>query len=402
MLWKMALQFLVKQWKRNLLVASTIAVSVFVMVLLSGLLVGIKDKFLNENVRQGGHVRIHASGWSQRDDQYELGPVLPDTSALLTQLRAMPEVESAETFLPFGALLLSGEKNLPVEADGVQANSVISWPASQHMVSGDFHLDASHIVISRGLAHLLDWKEHTPLVILTEDNQSMPAYHEFQVAGVFDTGNPGFDETHVFIDQASAASLINLEGSSLEIRVTLKQAENSAALRTAILADKDNQGLEIQTWQEYQGSFLIFLKLFDVFMLGINLLLTIVAVAVITNAILMNFLERLPVISTLRAIGMKRRESLGLVLREGSLLGIIGSCAGLGLGLAVLAPFLKTGLEMGDIAAAFNMGGTIPIALSGQALVQSLIAGIATALAGSLYAGLTGAKTPILDGLSEE
>jgi putative ABC transport system permease protein len=113
---------------------------------------------------------------------------------------------------------------------------------------------------------------------------------------------------------------------------------------------------------------------------GIAFLFGLVALAVgsflVANTLAMTLTERTREIGLLRAAGMTQRQALGLFLRQGAQVGIIGSALGLGLGIglaALIIGFLRstravlvTGLPLNPLALllAFGMGVAVTLAAS--------------------------------------
>ncbi|MDP9468891.1 MAG: ABC transporter permease, partial [Chloroflexota bacterium] len=113
---------------------------------------------------------------------------------------------------------------------------------------------------------------------------------------------------------------------------------------------------------------------------GIAFLFGLVALAVgsflVANTLAMTLSERTREIGLLRAAGMTQRQALGLFLRQGAQLAVIGSALGLGLGVglaALIIGFLRstravliTGLPLNPLALllAFGMGVAVTVAAS--------------------------------------
>lgn len=401
MLWNLAWQFARRQWKRNLLVGGAVAASVFIMVFLSGMMVGIRDDFQQKLVREGGHLRLHAAGWARQTEPLALEPALGDPNSILARLTATAGVTQAEEFLPFGSMLFHGDTSLFLEIDGVDPAGFSIQSARKGLRSGSFALSPRGLALSTGTARLLGARQGDPVTLLVQDASDLPFYREFTVEALFETGNSALDDSHGFVSLASARDLTGLGTRGLEIRALVDDPARAAAMRQALLREFPASSMEIQTWKEFQGSLMVFVELFDVFMLGINAFLAVVAAMVITNALLMNFLERLPSVATLRAIGMRRAGSLGLALREGVLLGGLGTAAGVVAGAVAVWALSGRGLDLGQAGAALGVGATIPFRLDGVLVAECVLAGLATVLAAALYAGTSGSRTPILEGLKE-
>ncbi len=74
---------------------------------------------------------------------------------------------------------------------------------------------------------------------------------------------------------------------------------------------------------------------FELNLTALSLLALVVGMFLIYNTVTFSVVQRRPVIGTLRALGVTRREIYGLILLEAILLGIVGTLAGLGLGLVL-------------------------------------------------------------------
>lgn len=68
---------------------------------------------------------------------------------------------------------------------------------------------------------------------------------------------------------------------------------------------------------------------------ALSLLALVVGMFLIYNTVTFSVVQRRPVLGTLRALGMTRREIFGMILLEASLLGLLGTLAGLGLGIVL-------------------------------------------------------------------
>src|SRR5262249_15425866 len=143
-------------------------------VFLSGMLAGVKNQFEEKMVREGGHLRLHAAGWRQQTDPLSLQPALKDPEAVLDRLKKTPEVLAAEEFLPFGGLLLNGEKSLFLEVDGVEPRGFAVKGVRDGVKTGEFSVDGRAVVLSEGTAALLGVNTGSTIVLLTQDSWDMP------------------------------------------------------------------------------------------------------------------------------------------------------------------------------------------------------------------------------------
>ncbi|MDV6344946.1 FtsX-like permease family protein [Nitrosomonas sp. Is37] len=132
-------------------------------------------------------------------------------------------------------------------------------------------------------------------------------------------------------------------------------------------------------------------------------------VALFTGAFLvfstqvLSTLQRRPQFALLRVLGLTRNQILLQILRESSLLGILGSLLGLGLGYALAATALH--IYGGDLGGGFFSEIKPSIQLSPLAAVLFLVLGIGVTLLGSLLPAWEAARAhsaPALKSGSEE
>jgi len=384
---RIAVLNLSKHPRRTLLIVFAILLSVVVMLFVEGMLDGMRRTFFQRTLRDTGHLQLHDAGWEDRINQYSLDYTISDPDALLAELRSREEVLDAETFLLFGGLLISEGKNLTTGGVGLQPNTAFYTSVRDGMVEGGLPTAATEIAVSTRTAELLDVSFGDPLVVLVEDSQGSPYYIEYEIAGLFESDSSQFDTSFFFITHEAAEELLYLPGESTEIRVNLADAEIADTLAAELETARADRDVSVQTWREIHGSFVVIFELFDVFMFFIDLLVIIVAASVITNAILMNVFERTREFGTMRAIGLKKRAQFALIAAEGTAYGVAGTLAGLAVGVPLVLLFASRGLYMGAAGEAFEMGRRIYFSLTATTVLRSSVAGVLTAVLGSLYAG---------------
>ena len=390
-----------KHPRRTLLIAFAIMLSVLVMLFVEGMLDGMRRTFFQRTLRDTGHLQLHDEGWEDRINQYSLDYTVKNPDELLRDLRARPEVVDAEKFLLFGGLLIHGEKNLSTGGVGVEPNTAFYTTVKEGMVDGRLPQENTEIAVSTRTAELLDVSFGDPLVVLVEDSQGSPYYVEYEVAGLFESESSQFDTSFFFITHAAAEELVYLSGATTEIKVNLTGPEIADDVAAELEAQWSDREVSFQTWRDIHGSFIVIFELFDVFMFFIDFLVIVVAASVITNAILMNVFERTREFGTMRAIGLKKRAQFALILIEGAAYGIVGTAAGLAAGIPLVLYFSEAGLYFGAAGEAFEMGRRIYFSLTGTTLARSSVAGILTAVLGSLYASLVLGRRKVVEMFEE-
>ena len=398
---KLAWLHMRKHWKQTLVILFAIAASEFTLVFISAMMEGIKTNFYTSLVRETGHLQIHANGWSDSLEPASLDLIIQDSQNLIEELAQYPEVKQIEGALHIGSLLIADSNNLTALVIGTQADTFFYRSAREGINSGAFLPNQKGIAVSASIAKLLAVEAGDTITLLTEDAWGSPWYISREITGIFKTDSLEFDNYYVFTDIHSAEELSGLENSVSEIRIDLVDAEAAEALAEKI---RNNFGdtFEIQTWREIHGSMLIFISVFDYMIIGIDILLIIVAGTVITNAVLMSVFARTREFGTLRAIGLKKRGLMSLILTEGTLEGLTGSLLGLVIALPLIFSFKDQGLAFGNLTDAFGMGNSLYFILKPGNMIRDLIVGTLIAVFGSCYAGLVISRETIMQTLKQE
>ncbi|MCG8481387.1 MAG: FtsX-like permease family protein, partial [Spirochaetales bacterium] len=227
-----------------------------------------------------------------------------------------------------------------------------------------------------------------------------PYYLEYAIAGVYRSDSAEFDEGAFLIGIADAQELVYVGEDVREVRVILEdpaQADAVAArFRSTYAADSE---IRIQTWRERNRGLVVLIELMDVFIYAINLLIVIVAATVITNAILMNTFEKAREQGMMRAIGLTRRGQFRLIMAEGVTYGVVGSLAGLAIGIPLVLYFQTHGIDFGEVSESFGLGRELTFRFRPIAAVVNATFGTLVALAGSLYAAFVATRSTILASL---
>jgi ABC-type antimicrobial peptide transport system permease subunit len=103
----------------------------------------------------------------------------------------------------------------------------------------------------------------------------------------------------------------------------------------------------------------------------------------------------------MRAIGLKKRAQFGLIAVEGVAYGAVGTAVGLAAGIPLVLFFQQRGLYMGAAGEAFDMGRRIYFSLTSTSLARSIVAGVLTAVLGSLYAAVVLGRRRIVEMFQE-
>jgi ABC-type antimicrobial peptide transport system permease subunit len=187
----------------------------------------------------------------------------------------------------------------------------------------------------------------------------------FRVVGIYETGL-AYEELGAVIGLREAQSLTGKLRQVMYYQIKLRDPKSAGAVREDLAADFP--GIDFALAAEATQSMSDFAVMEEMFS-QISILAVLVGGLGMLNTMLMSVLERTREVGLLRSLGWRRRQVLGMILRESLILGILGGLVGilLGLGLGRLMGFLP-GLYGG-------MSMVYEPALFAQALAVALLAG---------------------------
>jgi len=193
----------------------------------------------------------------------------------------------------------------------------------------------------------------------------------FRVVGIFETG-VGYEESGVVIGLREAQALAGKPHQVTWYLIKLRAPERAEEIRdelngrfpeiaVSLTSEFIEDMPDMRTNQEMIGQ----ISFLAMFIGGVGML----------NTMLMSVLERTREIGVLRALGWRRRQVLGMILREALALGVLGGICGLLLGMGLAWGTLQIPVIKGMLSPRYTP----------QLLVQALLVAVVTGALGGLY-----------------
>ena len=271
------------------------------------------------------------------------GQALPDWRATAKAARlADARVQAAAPFIAVQALLSHGDVMRGALVRGVEpeAEAAITALGEQLRQGGLGHLEPGswQIVLGGELARQLGVTRGDRVTVMAPGGQITPAgvlprLRQLTVAGTFDSGHHEFDSTLALIHLDDAARLFRLEGATgVQLRLVDQQQARSvaAALQSTLPA-----GLELSDWTRVNRNWYDAVQVEKRLMAIILTLIVAVAAFNLVSTLVMTVTDKRADIAILRTLGASPRSVMGIFVVQGALAGVIGTLAGVTLGLLV-------------------------------------------------------------------
>jgi lipoprotein-releasing system permease protein len=198
-----------------------------------------------------------------------------------------------------------------------------------------------HIVLGYALARSLGVGIGDKVNMLLAQGQTTPAgmvprSRVFTVSGIFEAGHYEFD---------SALAFINIEDAQRMVRI---DAPNGLRLRIAQELKRSMSGeLIMRDWSQLNANWFAAVQTEKRMMFIILTLIIAVAAFNLVSTLVMTVTDKQPDIAILRTLGASPRSITKIFMIQGALVGIMGTAAGVGLGVLValnidvIVPFIE-------------------------------------------------------------
>lgn len=308
-------------------IALGVAALIIVLSVMNGFQKEVRDRMLSVV----SHVEIFAPQ----------GAPLPDLERTMREARGNPEVVGAAPFVSAQALLGRGEdiKGALVRGiDPAREGEVTDLAATnsevlQRLVPGQFN-----VVLGLELARALGVRAGDQVTLIAPSGQVTPAgvvprLKQMTVAGTFDSGHYEYDSTLVMMHYQDAERLFRLEGPT-GIRLKLKDL-NEAPRVAQELAFTLSDRLLIRDWTQQNKTWYAAVQVEKRMMFIILTLIVAVAAFNLVSTLVMSVQDKRADIAILRTLGASPSSVMSIFVVQGAMVGVIGTLAGLALGLVV-------------------------------------------------------------------
>jgi lipoprotein-releasing system permease protein len=305
-----------------------VAALIIVLSVMNGFQKEVRDRMLSVV----SHIEVYATG----------GSALPDLATTLGEAKANPQVIGAAPFIAAQALLARGEDMKGVMVRGID-------PALEHEVTdvatgaqaavlGQLQPGAFGVVLGAELARSLGVRAGDKVTLVAPSGEVTPAgvvprLKQMTVAGTFDSGHFEYDSALVMMHWQDAARIFRLEGPT---GVRLKLRDLHQAPRVASELERSMTGpLYIRDWTRQNRTWFAAVQVEKRMMFIILTLIVAVAAFNLVSTLVMTVTDKRADIAILRTLGASPASIMGIFVVQGAMVGVIGTLAGLLLGLGI-------------------------------------------------------------------
>jgi len=309
-------------------IALGVAALIIVLSVMNGFQKEVRDRMLGVV----SHIEIFAPN----------GAALPDLARTLAEVRANPQVLGAAPFIATQALLARGEDMKGTIVRGIDPAHEpevtdlaveLKNTGLNRLIPGEFG-----VVLGGELARSLGVRQGDKVTLVAPSGQVTPAgvvprLKQMTVVGTFDSGHYEYDSGLVLMHMDDAARIFRLEGPT-GVRVKLKDLHQAPEV-AAQLAGSLTGELVVRDWTRQNRTWFAAVQVEKRMMFIILTLIVAVAAFNLVSTLVMTVTDKRADIAILRTLGASPQSIMGIFVVQGAMVGVIGTLAGLALGLGV-------------------------------------------------------------------
>ena len=306
-----------------------IMLGVATLIIVLAVMNGFREELLGRLVGVNGHALVQPVG----------GDGIEDYQTLTARIASMAGVERVIPIVE-GQVLVSGPKrSVGAYLRGVNAEDLRSLAVLQENLYGSLKRfgEINAVVLGKRLARRLGIKRGDTLTLLTPRGANTPfgvtpRARIYPVMAIFHVGMSEIDAGLVFLPLGEAQNFLNSERRAHAIEITLKKPEEARLFRETLAAELD-ENLRVRDWTQIHATLANALDVERNVMFIILTLIILVASLNVISSMIMLVKDKRGEIAMLRAMGATRGAVMRIFLMTGSSIGVVGTFAGLCLGL---------------------------------------------------------------------
>ncbi len=381
---KLAFRNLNRNRRRSLLAVTSVTIAILCVTFFRGFAGGmLKSIVKNSTKNETGHIRITTKEFKEKSRFYPVTENITEPAAIIEKIRKDENLNRHVSLITerinFGVLLSNEGSNKTVVALAGDPEVEKDLLMLQNSIreGGRYIEQERETIIGAKIADALNLKEGSTLKVMTQGADYALHLRKFTVVGIFETGLNILDDKFFQITTTDAKKLLRTGSGTQQIIIMLKDHNKSSDIAEEIKTLLADENLVVAAWSEH-GDWAQMVNMAGAIYNYIYFFIAFLGAFIITNIMMMVVLERRKEIGIMKSMGISKREVMVLFLCEGTILGFVGSCIGIVLGMGVNTYFAIFGLDMTSMMGSFSfpIDNVLYFDISPASVVNMLFIGI--------------------------
>ena len=307
-----------------------IALGVATLIIVMAVMNGFRQELIGRVLGLNGHLSVIGSS----------GPI-GEYDDLVERLRTVDVVVDAMPTIEGQALVSNGGAAMGAAVRGLRAEDFLARPSiadTLESAEDDPFAGGEGIAIGRRMAERLRLGLGDSLTLIAPRGNitalgTVPRMRAYEISAIYEVGMYEYDSSFVYMDLSAAQVFFQLRDAATTIDVFVA---NPGAIERArdVIWPALPSGMRLWDWQQANSSFFTALQVERNVMFLILTLIILVAAFNIISGLVMLVKDKGQAIAILRTMGATRGAVMRIFFITGASIGIVGTLAGLGLGVA--------------------------------------------------------------------
>ena len=401
-MFQLALRNVFRHRLRTALTLAAIMLGVVGLILSGGFIEDVLLQLREATIHsQLGHLQVYRNGYYEHGAVAPYGYLIEKPDAVVTSLEKLPLVEEVTERLNFAAVLNNGHADIPVLGQGLEPQREAKLGASIAItagrpLSGEGRYE---ILLGEGVAAASKLKPGDHATLLTNTSEGALNNLEFEIVGIFRSFSKDYDARAVWIPLGAAQELLDVKAVNA-IVLLLKDTRQTDQVAALLRRGLDGREYEMKTWNEladfYGKTVALYRRQFAV----LQVIILVTVLLSVANSVNMSIFERTGELGTLMALGSRRKNIFRLVVAENLLLGLIGGCGGVLLGILLAWGISVVGIPMPPPPNS-NSGYTALIRVVPAVVAGAFSIGFLATVVASLLPARRVVRLPVIEALRQ-
>jgi putative ABC transport system permease protein len=398
---RLALRNVFRHKSRTALTLAIIVLGVVALVLSGGF---VEDSLLQLREAtihsQLGHLQIHSAG-NRQGAAPRPRRMIDDPAAIARQVKDLSQVEDVMARLTFEAVLNNGHTGIPILGVGMEPEKEAKLGSFVTIIAGRqlSGKDSYEILLGEGVAAASKLKPGDRAILVTNTVAGALNNIDFTVAGIFRSFSKDYDARAVRIPIAAAQELLDVQAVN-EIAISLKETESTDDVAAILKKQLNPRAYEIDTWEHLADFYEKTMALYRRQFLVMQIIVLIAVLQGVSSSVSMTIFERIGEFGTMKALGNRSGSIFQLAVTENMLLGLMGSGAGVVLGVMLAWSISLIGIPMPPPPNS-STGYTATIRIVPWVLVSAFVVGFLATLMAAILPARKAAQLPVVEALRQ-
>ena len=364
-------------------IALGVAALIIVLSVMNGFQKEVRDRMLSVIA----HIEVFDAG----------GGALPDWQATAAAARKDQRVIGAAPFVAAQALVGRGDELRGAVVRGIDPaleGQVTDLAKTRAPLMAQLKAGEWNIVLGVELARMLRAQVGDKVTIVAPGGQTTPAgvvprLKQFTLVGTFEAGHYEYDSGLALIHVDDAARLFRVEG-PMGVQLRLSDVQGARQIGGE-LQQSLGPAVTVRDWTRTNRNWYDAVQIENRMMFIILTLIVAVAAFNLVSTLVMTVTDKRADIAILRTLGASPHSVMGIFIVQGAMSGIIGTLAGVVLGLAVafnidvIVPAIERALGVAFLPGSIYVINHMPSEPLASDIVPIIVISLVLAFAATLY-----------------